>query len=232
MVKFRKRKEFLAKVRPLDAKLTKMIITESVTQAADVGKEIGAIRPDFLALLFTGSNRVGLGDYRNPELDLRLITEGESWDILDMFRKGYTRRAKAQNLNQWREVIGRKTGNPYFIEPNEIVEPFIPEDLVLPPDTLDIGWNTENGALAAITSEGGAFTKPSLDRFVLEPNRLQLLKGRKGFNRGLLPIVNSYADLAAEQLAFSTPIWVKKGERDYINGLIKKARRFVLSISA
>ena len=103
--KFRKRQEMLARMKPYDRKLWHMIVSESVAQAADVAKHIGNDRPDFIGLLFTGSNRIGLGDYRDPELDFRLITEDEPWDVIDLFKKGYGKRSLAQDLPHWRERI-------------------------------------------------------------------------------------------------------------------------------
>lgn len=231
MKKFLKRKEMLDRMKPFDRKLWHMIVSESVAQAADVGKDIGSTRPDFLALMFTGSNRVGLGDYRDPELDFRLITEDEPWEVIDMFKVGYGKRSRARDLSHWRETLGLKLGDSYFIAgDHEKIEPLSPKDLVLPASILDIGWNPDNGALAPISSEGGAYTRKSLDTFVLEPNRLSILRGRRGFERSLLPIIDNYGNLAANQLAFSTPIWVKKGEQNYVKGLIEKARNFVIPI--
>lgn len=230
--KYRRRQEVLATAKPHDRHLWDMILSESVAQAADVAESIGAERPDFLSLLFTGSNRVGLGDYRDPELDFRLITEDDPWDIIDMFKDRYAKKSKARDIRHWRERLATKLGDPMFsLGIDEKTEPLSASDLILPPDVLDIGWNPQNGALAPILSEGGAFTRKALDGYVLVPNRMTTLKKRRGFDRSMIPVVDNMANLAENQLAFSTPIWIKKGEKDYINGLIKKARQMVIPTS-
>jgi len=205
--KFIKRDETLTKMKPYDKKLWRLILSESVSQAAEVAKNIGQSKNNFIALLFTGSNRVGLGDYRNPELDFRLITDEEPWEVIDLFREEYGKRSRAKDIRQWRETLGLKLGDELFTPAtDEKVEPLAASDLILPADTLDVGWNPENGSLAAITSEAGAFTRISLDNFVLAPNRMQSLKRMKGVDHSFFPILNAMADLAETQLAFSTPI--------------------------